>query len=228
MPYGVLPSSVLPCGVLPSGVLPSSLLSFDVLPFDILPLDALPSNVATFGCATPMLTQPIICHEAIDLSVKPCKIPIGWDSKTGAAVKWLGGENNRKRPGGRCQCCAVRAIRAGLTIRKNARWSRFACKYCRVILCDGCWDLWDHTNERAPLELPPAAAGDSRSAASPDASPGASAAAAPPSPPLCPEGHVMTTGTTRGGLMCDGCERDLHAEGESIFYSCSTCDSTMV
>ena len=167
-----------------------------------------------------------------------------------------GGGRDRKRPGGRCQLCGIRALRQGLSISKNSRFSRraashctiahtifsrtrhllvtshtlhatlrFACKHCRVILCDGCWDLWDHTNERAPSELPPAAAGASRPVQSPDASP----ASASPSPPRCPEGHVMTTNEIRGGLMCDGCKRDLGCNGESVFFSCAvTVTSTSV
>jgi hypothetical protein len=157
-------------------------------------------------------------REAVDLSKKPCKIPIGWDSKTGKAIRWLGGGADRKRPGDRCQLCSIRAMRAGLPIGKNSRFSRFACKHCRVILCDGCWDLWDHVNERAPPELPPAAAGKPR----PDRTPSRPEPAAQPLlAPHCPKGHVMNGNTMDGsGLQCDGCDNALGVS----FFSCSACD----
>ena len=71
-------------------------------------------------------------REAIDLSLKRCKIPIGWDSKTGVANRWLGGGRDRKRPGGRCQLCGIRALRQGLSIKKNSRFSRRAASHCTI------------------------------------------------------------------------------------------------
>eukprot|EP00966_Prymnesium_polylepis_P113189 2617704-Prymnesium_polylepis.1 len=102
-------------------------------------------------------------REAVDLAKKTCKIPIEWDSKSGKARQngwWR--RPDRLHPGGRCYVCGVRAMREGLDVGENARWSRFACKHCRVILCEDCWDLFDHENQRAPPDLPPAAAGKSR------------------------------------------------------------------
>lgn len=160
-------------------------------------------------------------REAVDLAQKPCKIPVGWDSKTGKATKWLGGGGNRKRPGGRCQLCSIRALRAGLLIEKNARFSRFACKHCRVILCDGCWDLWDHANEKAPPDLPPPAAGASRPDRSPSSPEPTELTAEPLAAPHCPKGHVMNGNTMDGsGLQCDGCDNGLGVS----FFSCSACD----
>jgi hypothetical protein len=94
-------------------------------------------------------------REAIDLSVKKTKIPIKWNAK-GNAIKWLGGGPEVQRNGGRCYVCATRALRYGLKV-KVARFSRWACKHCRVILCPSCWDLFDHEHERVPHDLPPPA-----------------------------------------------------------------------
>ena len=154
-------------------------------------------------------------REAVDLAKKPCKIPIAWDSKSGKATGWLGGGPDRKHSGGRCELCCIRASREGLPRGENSRWSRFACKHCRVILCDGCWDLWDHENECAPRDLPPAAAGKSK----PDTTPSNSEPFGPelPAAPRCPEGHLMNDNTFDGsGLKCDGCDNALG----TIFFSC--------
>ena len=158
-------------------------------------------------------------REAVDLVKKPCKIPIEWDSKSGKATNWLGGGPDRQRPGGRCHVCGIRAMRQGLDVGENARWSQFACKHCRVILCDGCWDLWDHEKEQAPPDLPPAAAGKSR----PEKTPSKPLGPELPAAPRCPAGHIMNGNTMDGsGLTCDGCMGSL---GTTFFSCCKgVCD----
>ena len=138
-----------------------------------------------------------------------------WDSKSGKTTKWLCGGPDRLHPGGRCYVCGIRVMREGLDVGENARWSRFACKHWRVIRCDGCWDLFDHENQRAPPDLPPAAAGKSR----PHTTPSNAKPHGPelPAAPRYPEGHLMHGSTIDGsGLTCDGCGNALGAS----FFSC--------
>ena len=126
--------------------------------------------------------------------------------------KWLGG---RLHPGGRCYVCGICAMREGLDVGENARWSRFACKHCRVILCDGCRDLFDHENQRGPPDLPPTAAGKSR----PHTNPSNAKPHGPelPAAPRYLEGHLMHGSIIDGsGLTCNGC---ANAHGAS-FSSC--------
>jgi hypothetical protein len=142
--------------------------------------------------------------DAVNLALTPRKIPNGWDTKTKKPNAWLGGGRPVAEGGGRgrCEMCGVNAMRAGLHVHEHAHESRFACLDCRIILCRGCWDLYDHVNRRCPpAEAPPA-----------DAS------------PQCKDGHVLNALTVSGkDLSCDECSADLSRIGMS-FLSCSKCD----
>ena len=155
-------------------------------------------------------------RDKVDLRKRPRAIPIAWDKK-GKQIGWLGGGGAAKDGGrGRCQLCSIRALRLGKTIRKHSRRSYFACKCCRVILCRGCWDLWDHYNERAPPDLPPMAstpAADGPTSPSPNAG------------MKCPKGHELyDRGYFFGNsLWCNKCDKDLSSNGQ-VFLSCDQCD----
>ena len=113
-------------------------------------------------------------------------------------------------------------MRFGLKIGKHAKFSHYACKHCKVILCDGCWDLWDHENEKAASHLPPPAKALSSAAVSSPAGATTTDRSLPCSAQTgcCPDGHPLRWHVTYGGLKCDICEGSL--EGECL--SCSGCD----
>ena len=88
-----------------------------------------------------------------------------------------------------------------------------------VILCDGCWDMYDHENQRVPLEAPPT--GAASSAASPGS--GMSPDEREKEPPKCLAGHTMTRNDVSDvaiGLSCDGCTNALGGS----FFCCKACD----
>ena len=145
---------------------------------------------------------------AVNLAITPRKIPIRWDTKTKKPTAWLGGGRPVDEGGGRgrCELCCVNANRAGLNMDGNTHFSRFACLDCRVILCRGCWDLYDHTNQRCPPIAPP-----------PDDD--------EPSVRKCPKGHTLHARASSGEqLRCDECSADLFRVGMS-FLSCNHCDA---
>ena len=90
--------------------------------------------------------------DAIDLSKKPHAIRISWDAK-GKATGWLGGGKGK----GRCLVCQTRCHREGLKVHEHAHKTSLACSECKVMLCRGCWDLYDHVLQRVPpIVAPPA------------------------------------------------------------------------
>jgi hypothetical protein len=85
-----------------------------------------------------------------------------------------------------------------------SHFSRFACPDCRIILCHGCWDKYDHINQRCPVITPPPANEQPER--------------------TCPMGHILHARRTNGqDLRCDECSIDLSRVGTS-FLSCNHLD----
>ena len=162
------------------------------------------------------MKSPCLWRDAVDIYKRPCAIPNHWDSKTGSPDGWVGGGNPNGGQG-RCEVCSVLALRSGRSIHEHAPRSKFACKHCRVILCRGCWDRYDHTNggcvPQLELPAPSTAAGSPASPSAQSSTPEA----------RCPEGHAMNRRTMEGtDLSCDKCDTDLGKE--ESFLSCAICD----